>query len=174
MKKLLVLFSVIGFFACQNSTQKPEKSIDEIKSEGPISNIIRNPVSANEPTDTINVAKMDFEAPEFNFGEVNEGDKVNHVYKFTNTGKVPLLISNARSTCGCTVPQWPKEPIPPGGNGEIAVEFNTKNKKNKQSKPVTITANTYPSQTKVFLKGFVKPAEKGDSHEGHDHDGHSH
>lgn len=174
MKNLLLLIFVIGFFSCQNSSQQPEKSIDEIKAENPISQIIKNPVSANEPTDTVNVAKMEFEETEFDFGEVNEGEKVNHVYKFTNTGKVPLLISNARSTCGCTVPEWPKDPIAPGEGGEISVEFNTKNKKNKQSKPVTITANTYPSQTKVFLKGFVKPAGDGHSHEGHSHDGHDH
>lgn len=162
MKNLLFLFACTFFIgACQNNTaDKPEKSIEEIQSESKITNssIVRNPVSANEPEDTVNVAKMVFEETSFDFGEVDEGDVVTHVYKFTNTGKVPLVISNARSTCGCTVPDWPKEPIAPGDGGEIEVRFNTKNKKNKQQKPVTITANTYPASTKVFLSGFVKAA----------------
>ncbi len=169
MKKLiLAALMAVVFAACQNGVeQTPEKSIDEIKSEGRISNadIIRNPVTANEPTDTVNVAKIEFAQETFNFGEVNEGDLVKHTFTFTNTGKQPLLISNARSTCGCTIPQWPKEPIAPGEQGEIRVEFNTKNKKNKQSKPVTITANTYPATTKVYLNGFVKPKEGEDASE---------
>lgn len=162
MKKnfIISIGVVIFLLSCQSSSfNTPEKSVQEITSDSKISNasIIRNPVSANAPKDTVNVAKITFEEATFDFGEVEEGEIVTHVYKFTNTGKEPLLISNARSTCGCTVPDWPKEPIPPGGAGTIEVRFNTKNKKNKQSKPVTITANTYPATTKVFLKGIVKP-----------------
>ncbi len=164
MKKLLMVAMVaLGFAACQSGTESsPEKSIDEIKAEGRITNsdIIRNPVTADEPTDTVNVAKMVFDQELYNFGEVDEGDIVKHTFTFTNSGKQPLLISNARSTCGCTVPQWPREPIAPGEKGEIKVEFNTKNKKNAQTKPITITANTYPATTKVSLKGFVKPKEE--------------
>lgn len=167
MKNVLITL-VLGslLWACQsNVTKGPEKSVDEIKSQGQISNadIIRNPVTANEPQDTVNVAKIAFEETTFDFGEVEEGAVVTHTYAFTNTGKVPLLISNARSTCGCTVPSWPKEPIPPGEDGTIEVRFNTKNKKNKQSKPITITANTYPASTKVYLTGFVKAGEDGPS-----------
>lgn len=163
MKNLLLIL-LLGclMLACQSNLNKgPEKSIDEIKSQGQITNadIIRNPVTANEPQDTVNVAKLTFEEAAYDFGEVKEGEVVTHTYAFTNTGKVPLLISNARSTCGCTVPSWPKEPIPPGEGGVIEVRFNTKNKKNKQSKPVTITANTYPATTKVHLTGFVKVDE---------------
>lgn len=157
MKKLL-LFCIFGctLMACQNG-QNQEKSIEEIEAAGKISSIIRNPKSADGKVDTVNVAKIEFEEERYDFGEIDEGGVVNHVFKFKNTGKVPLVISNARSTCGCTVPQWPKDPIAPGDNGEIAVKFNTKGKKNKQSKPVTITANTYPNQTKVFINGFVHP-----------------
>jgi hypothetical protein len=81
---------------------------------------------------------------------------VEHTFAFTNTGKKPLLISNARSTCGCTVPDWPKEPIMPGKSGVIQVRFNTENKAKEQVKPVTITANTYPATNKVYLQGFVE------------------
>ena len=164
MYRFIVFVSlIVGLAACQNQPNpSKEKSVEEIQDAGTITNssIVRNPISANEPEDTINVAKITFEEESFDFGEVEEGDVVTHVYKFTNTGKVPLVISNARSTCGCTVPSWPKDPIPPGEGGELEVRFNTKNKKEKQQKPVTVTANTYPSNTKVFLSGYVRPASE--------------
>ncbi|MCB0570303.1 MAG: DUF1573 domain-containing protein [Phaeodactylibacter sp.] len=154
--------------SCNNSGQPDtasEKSVDEIKSEGPISNadIIRSPVTADEPVDTNNVAKMAFEEPSFDFGEVKEGEAVEHTFAFTNTGKAPLIINNARSTCGCTVPDWPREPIAPGHSGVISVRFDTHHKQNKQSKPITITANTYPATTRVFLSGFVHPADDSEA-----------
>ena len=166
MRKILIfsLGAIFSVFACQSSSfNSPEKSVQEITSDSKISNasIIRNPASAEQPKDTVNVAKIEFEETTFDFGEVEEGEEVTDVYQFANTGKEPLLISNARSTCGCTVPDWPRNPIPPGGTGEIEVRFDTKNKKAKQTKPITITANTYPATTKVFLKGFVKAKEDG-------------
>ncbi len=100
---------------------------------------------------------LEFADTEFDFGTINAGEKVNHVYKFKNTGNEPLIISNAKGSCGCTVPSWPKEPIPVGGSGEIAVQFDSKGKKNKQSKRVTITANTDPAQSFLTIKGDVTP-----------------
>lgn len=160
--KLLFLVLLLAVGACQqNRFSGSEKSVEEIKAEGPISNadIIRNPVTAAGPIDTINVAKMSFEEETFNFGEVKEGAIVKHTYNFTNTGKVPLVISDASSTCGCTVPTWPKAPIAPGETGEISVEFNTQNKHREQKKPIIITANTNPARTVVHLEGFVQPGE---------------
>lgn len=161
-KNLLLLIALTGLVACQqNRFSQSEKSVEEIKAEGPLTNadIIRNPVSADGTQDTVNVAKMTFEETSFHFGEVKEGDIVSHTYQFTNTGKVPLIISDARSTCGCTVPTWPKEPIEPGESGSISVEFNTTNKQSDQRKPIIVTANTYPARTTVFLQGFVRPKE---------------
>ena len=155
-RKLFGIALMSMLVACGTNTA--EQGIDEVQSEGKVSQIIRNPVSADNPLDTINVAKLDFEVSTHEFGEVTEGDIVAFTYKFTNNGKVPLLISNAKSTCGCTVPEWPKDPVAPGASGEIAVKFDTKNKRDRQSKPITITANTYPSQTKIFLKGTVLKA----------------
>ena len=103
------------------------------------------------PATTVNFAET-----EFDFGTVEMGEKVEHIYKFTNTGKEPLTISNAKGSCGCTVPQWPKEPIAPGEDGEILVIFDTKNKPNKQTKTVTITANTEPAQSFLKITGFVE------------------
>ena len=153
---LFLFFTLIIFSACEPE-KSSEKSIEEIRSSDLVSNsaIIRNPVSANEVTDTVNVAKMTFEETIYEFGEVDAGAIVTHTFNFTNTGKVPLIISDARSTCGCTVPDWPEELIHPGEKGAIKVKFNTKNMLRSQKKPVTIIANTYPSETKVYLSGFV-------------------
>ena len=102
---------------------------------------------------------MTFDETEFDYGIVDQGEKVQHTYKFKNTGNEPLIISNAKGSCGCTVPSWPKEPIPVGGTGEIDVVFDSKGKKGKQSKRVTITANTDPTQTFLTIKGEVNAPE---------------
>jgi len=106
-----------------------------------------------------------YDSDRFDFGTADEGEVIKHVFKFTNVGKEPLLISNAKGSCGCTVPTWPKEPIPPGGTGEIKIEFNTKGKPGQQSKRVTVTANTVPTETFLEIKGEVRgkqqPAVKG-------------
>ena len=100
---------------------------------------------------------FEFEESTFDFGVIDAGEKVSHVYKFTNTGDNPLLIKNAKGSCGCTVPKWPKEPIMPGETGEILVEYNSKGKKGKETKRVTLTANTTPAQTFLTITGEVTP-----------------
>jgi len=71
-----------------------------------------------------------------------------------------LIISHAKSTCGCTVPEWPKEPIPVGGAGEIFVKFDTKKKEAYQTKPIFIQANTHPSETTLYLMGKVRKKDE--------------
>ena len=103
---------------------------------------------------------MSFTEETFDFGTVDQGEKVSHTYKFTNSGSEPLILSNAKGSCGCTVPQWPREPIAPGAQGEITVEFDSKNKSGKRNQKVTITANTEPAQTVISLTGEVNvPAQ---------------
>ena len=163
--RFLVLALLIAFlsFSCTGDTEqapaKSEKVVEEIKPGTSMKDIIRNPVDADQTVDTTNVAKLVFENKRHDFGTVNEGDIVRHEYKFTNEGKVPLIITNAKATCGCTVPKWPTDAIPPGGSGSIEVRFDTKNKPNRQGKPITVTANTYPKETYLQLKGFVTPKE---------------
>lgn len=152
---LLVLLLIAT--SCQ-SGQKGTSEVEEI-AVGPNAQIIRNPITANRLVDSSQVAQILFESTRHDFGEVGEGKIVEHTFRFTNTGSVPLLISDARSTCGCTVPKWPEEPVPPGEQGDILVRFNTENKIKYQQKPITITANTLPAQTRVYLEGFVVPAK---------------
>ena len=87
---------------------------------------------------------------------MKQGDVVKTEFKFTNTGNNDLIITGARGTCGCTVPDWPKEPIKPGDSNVIKVEFNSKNKSGPFNKTVTVTANTTPSsESQIFIKGVV-------------------
>lgn len=89
-------------------------------------------------------------AEEFHdFGEVQEGEVVEHTFTFTNEGEGPLIISNAQGSCGCTVPDWPRQPIAPGQTGQIKVSFNSKGRAGRQDKRVTLTTNAVP-QSKVL------------------------
>jgi len=100
-----------------------------------------------------------FEEEKHDFGTIKDGDVVEHVFSFTNSGEAPLIISDAKATCGCTVPEWPKEPIPVGGSGEIKVRFNSKNKPGIQNKTVTLTANTWPKSKRLQIKSNVVKEE---------------
>jgi hypothetical protein len=110
--------------------------------------------------DPNNPPVMVFDHEKFDFGKVTQGEKVRHTYKFTNTGKSSLVLSSVKGSCGCTVPKsWPKKPIPPGGKGEIDVVFDSELRSKKQTKKVTILANTKPSKTVLTLTGFVLTPE---------------
>ncbi|WMX13809.1 MULTISPECIES: DUF1573 domain-containing protein [unclassified Aureispira] len=102
-----------------------------------------------------NATTMEFEKTIHDFGTLKDGASVSYTFKFKNTGNKPLLISNAKGSCGCTVPKWPREAIAPGASGEIQVTFNSKGKKGKQHKSVTLTANTDPANTRLYIKADV-------------------
>ncbi len=108
------------------------------------------------PTTTITFASY-----EHDFGTLEAGESVTHMFEFTNTGTEPLLLDKCKGSCGCTVPKCPKEPIAPGEKGQIEVKFNSKGKKNQQNKKVTINANTDPGQTFLTISAFVNPPVEG-------------
>ena len=93
---------------------------------------------------------------EHDFGTLTQGESATHMFEFTNIGDEPLIIDNCKGSCGCTVPKCPKEPIQPGGKGQIEVKFNSKGKKNQQTKKVTINGNTDPAQTFLTITAFVE------------------
>lgn len=155
---LAAALCVLGYLGYQHYGQNSVEGVSDNseKSVNAINSKVRNPVTADEPLDESKLAKIDFESENFNFGEVIEGEKVRHIFKFTNTGKVPLLISSARASCGCTVPTHTKKPVPPGEEGEVSIEFDSSGKAGQQiEKYVSVTANTYPQQQKVFIRGTV-------------------
>ncbi|GAB3972945.1 hypothetical protein GCM10028806_25900 [Spirosoma terrae] len=97
----------------------------------------------------------------YDFGTLTEGDTVEHVFKFTNTGEFPLIINNITASCGCTTPEWPREPVAPGAAGSIRVRFNSRGKSGEQNKTITVIANTDPAMTDLQFKALVNP--KADS-----------
>jgi hypothetical protein len=95
------------------------------------------------------------------YGEVPEGPTAEYDFEFKNTGKKPIVISEAHGSCGCTVPKWPHEPIPPKGKGVIHVTYNTNGRSGPISKEVTITSDAMDKSTVLHIRGMVKakPAE---------------
>lgn len=104
------------------------------------------------PKTTVQFAEM-----EHDFGTIEQNTKNPKTFTFTNTGSEPLIISNAKGSCGCTVPEYPREPIAPGETGEIKVVYSPGSQKNQQTKTVTITANTEPATTVLRIKANVNP-----------------
>jgi hypothetical protein len=85
---------------------------------------------------------MDFKVREFDFGTIDQGDIVSHTFSFINNGQADLLISTGKGSCGCTVPEFPKKPVKPGGSGQVKVTFNSAHKTGMQVKTVTLGTNT--------------------------------
>jgi len=112
-------------------------------------------------TGTTGAASMKFDEVEYNYGTIKQGDVVEHKFTFTSTGKEPLVISQAQGSCGCTVPEWPKEAIKKGEKGVIKVTFNSAGKMGPQDKTVTLMSNASDSPMVLHIKGTVEaPAPK--------------
>ena len=102
-------------------------------------------------------AKIEFTKEVHDYGTVENGANGDCTFEFKNTGNAPLIISNAKGSCGCTVPSWPKEPIAPGASSKITVKYDTK-RPGAINKSVTITSNAVNAPSKVIrIKGDVKP-----------------
>ncbi|TZF82558.1 DUF1573 domain-containing protein [Pedobacter sp. BS3] len=140
MKKIiLIAFAAVAIAAC-NSEKRNGSASD----------------STAAVTDSVNAPVLKFEETNYEFGVIKQGEKVTHEFKFTNAGKSPLVISAAQASCGCTVPEYPKEPIAPGADGVIKVVFNSAGKSGKQTKSITITSNAVPATSVVYLNGEVQ------------------
>lgn len=110
----------------------------------------RPPAPTSGPLTTIAFKKLSHD-----FGAVKQNTENVHWFEFTNSGREPLIISNAQASCGCTVPEYPKEPIPPGGKGKIKVVYSPGTQEGQQTKTVTVTANTQPPQTLLTITAKV-------------------
>lgn len=97
-----------------------------------------------------------FEENEHDFGKIKEGEIVEHTFSFTNTGNNPLVVRDARASCGCTIPEWTKEPIQPGKDGKITVKYNSSGKEGAIKKTVSVFANTEPEETLLTITADVK------------------
>jgi hypothetical protein len=151
MKKLLLIGIAIATFTFTSCQEEAAKKVNEEKVAEATE---RDAQQAEFPT-------MDFEEKEHDFGKVEEGDVVEHVFTFTNNGDAPLIITDAKASCGCTIPSYPKNtPIAAGESGEMLVKFNTRGKPNQQMKQVRITANTESGREAIRIKAFVNPKAK--------------
>lgn len=101
-------------------------------------------------------AVISWEKPAFDFGDIIQGEKVMHTFKFVNTGTEPLIITNIEVTCGCTIPKgWPRDPILPGNKGEIEVQFNSSGKFGKQNKVVTVVSNATLGNSQITFSANI-------------------
>lgn len=107
-------------------------------------------------------AKLSFAESVHEFGDITQGDRVEHVFSYTNTGTQPLILSNVQTTCGCTATNWSREPLAPGESGTITVNFNSAGKIGMQNKVVTITSNAVnnPERISITTNVLVKPADQ--------------
>jgi hypothetical protein len=128
MKKYLIVILALGFVI-------PAVAQDGQKVNGPV---------------------LTLEKSSFDFGDIYQGDKVEHIFKFTNTGNEPLIITNVQISCGCTQPEWPKNPIMPGGKGEIKVGFNSAGKMGHQSKNLPIVSNAVNDASVTFTTNVLQ------------------
>ena len=143
MKKIILSIACAAILAaCGNQETKQSES-------APVA------VSTSTATAPADAAAFKFEKESFDFGQISNGEKVSYDFKFTNIGQSPLIITSATATCGCTVPDYPKEPVAPGAEGIIKVVFDSSGKLGMQNKVVTITANTVPEITQLNILGNV-------------------
>jgi len=103
---------------------------------------------------------MSFEEDKHDFGDIFQGDKVEHVFEFENTGNEPLIITNVQTTCGCTAPEWPRDPVAPGQSGKIKVVFNSTGKMGRQNKVITVVSNATSPLNRVTIVTNVLPKKE--------------
>jgi hypothetical protein len=172
LKPFVFIVLLLAAFSCKD--RNAEKRIAELESRlaelegkktaGNTPGVQPLPVAETAGTDVAADAKpegplptMQFNTMDHDFGTINEGQVVEYTYSFKNTGQAPLIIQNAQGSCGCTVPDWSKDPIPVGGTGFVKAKFDSNGRTNIQNKSVTVTANTWPKQTVLRFKAMVTP-----------------
>ncbi len=148
MKKSVLIVAVLSVFAFSSCK---DNASDKVNEENVATAADRDAESGKFP-------EMQLDEKEFDFGTIEQGTPVEHVFKFKNTGEAPLMIVNAKSSCGCTIPEYTKAPVAPGENGEFLVKFNGSGQ-NQVSKTVTLTTNTKNGKETVMIKAFVNPKE---------------
>jgi hypothetical protein len=155
MKKYIFAVIVLGLAACgQNKTEEKKEDKDMLSAD-----LVTNPRSA-DGTDTGAMSlmpTMDFKDTFHSFGALREGEIVSYDFEFTNKGRSPLVITNAKGSCGCTVADYPNEPVAPGKGGVISVKFNSEGKTGHQEKSVTVSTNSNRGMHMLNIKAEVSP-----------------
>ena len=149
MKKGILLIAAVGTMFFTSCKDAGNSASEKVKAENVDAAAARDSKATVYP-------ELSFDETEFDFGNIPQGQPVEHLFTFTNTGRAPLVITNAKSTCGCTVPEYHKnESIQPGETGEMLVKYNGSGRGQVQ-KTVTISANTENGQEQIKIKAFVE------------------
>ena len=143
MNKLVYILFVFLFITCH---ENKEVTVD----------LVKNPFSAKKEYD-ISMPEILLSESSFDFGDIIEGEVVSHKFVIKNIGDASLLISSAKGSCGCTVPEWPDKPIAAGENAFIHVTFDSSNRKGKQKKTVTLVTNAIPNTKVLFIEANIIP-----------------
>jgi hypothetical protein len=136
----LLTFTALVLVSCDGESKT--ENTDTTKSTTSVEGVVPQQIP---------LTSIEFLESSYNFGTINEGDPAVHIFKFKNTGSNPLILSDARASCGCTVPSFTKDPIAPGEEGELKVSYDSKGKSGEVTKTVTVTANTEPKTTDVKI-----------------------
>ncbi len=168
MRKSILLLALCSllFWGCDSSKNTESTTSTASQAETPAT-AVANTASSVKPAmeEKLEVEKVEavagygkfkFEEESFDFGDIQQGDVVEHAFKFTNVGDAPLKISNIKASCGCTTPSWPREAIAPGAEGEILVKFNSRGKQGQQNKTVTISANVEGGIDRISIRTNIK------------------
>jgi len=139
----IISILMLGFTACNNNSN------DRISTD-----VVTNPKSATGDEEN-NLPDISFDRTEYNFGKLIQGEVATYDFIFTNTGKSDLVISQVNTSCGCTVPKFPKEPIKPGEKGTIKVSFDSSGRKGVQNKTITVVSNCQPNRYIIRIKTMV-------------------
>ena len=149
MRFIHILFALAIVTSCSTDPSKKAKESKAATTEA------TTPIDFNYTADGPVVS---FDKLSHDFGTINEGEVVETVFTLTNTGNSDLIILNARGSCGCTVPDYPKDqPIAPGDSAEVTVKFDSNNKPNANNRSVTFTTNTEKGREVVQIRTFVTP-----------------
>ena len=139
----MTLVSLVLLTSCKKSEEKKNEKLNDLfGNRRELFGRLQNKTPKSRPDLNGKYAVMTFAKSNHDFGNINQGDKVATEFEFTNTGKYDLTIYEAKGSCGCTIPEYPKTPIKPGEKGVIKVQFNSAGKSGKQNKSVFIDAST--------------------------------
>ena len=145
MKQLILLLVSLALVSCNSSSD--EKTIT--------TDLVNSPLTANSNAEKVLTPNIEMLETSYNFGEMLQGESVTHDFILKNTGDADLIISAAKGSCGCTVPEWPKTPIAKGEEATIKVTFNSAGKSGKQNKTVTLVTNAIPNTKVLTINGNV-------------------
>lgn len=170
---LSIAFVVFALVACDNKAKETASTMEAGKAsmaadvkKNEVTTVSLKDTDANMEAKTVDaeadgpLAKFEFEETQFDFGDIQQGDVVEHTFKFKNVGEAPLIITETKVTCGCTTPSFTKEPVAPGKSGEIQVKFNSAGKSGNTSKTVTILANVEGGRSLIRINTNILTGDK--------------